>query len=111
MIRKFLLGACIGGLLMGQVYEAPREQKAQQIKWTQDLSSSNQKKREMAQGQLLQLARSTGISNRAAAEGIYLQILANDPNCKQAHIRLAEMYLGGFKGKPNALIMNWDCST
>ncbi len=102
MFRKFLFCACIGGLLMGQVYEAPKEQLAKQDKWSTDLGSSNQEKRSMAEGQLYQLARSKAISNRAEAEAIYKQILASNPNCDKAHVRLAEIYLGRWNGKTNS---------
>ena len=102
MIRQLLFCACIGGLFMGNIYEAPKEQLAKQNKWSQDLSSSNKEKREMAQGQLYQLARSKAISNRAEAEAIYKQILASDPNCEPAHVRLAEIYLQRWNGKTNS---------
>ena len=87
---------------MGNIYEAPKEQQAKQDKWSTDLSSSNKEKREMAQGQLYQLARSKAISNRAEAEAIYFQILASDPNCEPAHVKLAEIYLGRWNGKTNS---------
>ena len=102
MIRQLLFCACIGGLLMGQVYEAPKEQQAKQDKWSQDLGSDSKEKREMAEGQLYQLARTKAISNRAEAEAIYKQILASDPNCEPAHIRLAEIYLNRWNGKTNS---------
>ena len=102
MIRQLLFCACIGGLLMGQVYEAPLEQQAKQNKWSQDLGSSNKEKRSQAEGQLYQLARSKAISNRAEAEAIYKQILASNPNCEPAHVRLAEIYLGRWNGKNNS---------
>ena len=71
MIRQLLFCACIGGLFMGNIYEAPQEQQAKQDKWSTDLGSDNKEKREMAQGQLFQLARTKAISNRAEAEAIY----------------------------------------
>ena len=87
---------------MGNIYEAPKEQQAKQNKWSQDLGSDNKEKREMAQGQLYQLARTKAISNRAEAEAIYKQILASNPNCSPAHVRLAEIYLGRWNGKNNS---------
>ena len=102
MIRQLLFCACIGGLFMGNIYEAPKEQQAKQDKWSTDLGSSNKEKREMAEGQLYQLARSKAISNRAEAEAIYKQILASNPNCEPAHVRLAEIYLGRWNGKTNS---------
>ena len=86
---------------MGNIYEAPKEQQAKQNKWSTDLGSSNKEKREMASGQLYQLARTKAISNRAEAEAIYKQILASNPNCSPAHIRLAEIYLSRWNGKNN----------
>ena len=87
---------------MGNIYEAPKEQQAKQDKWSTDLGSSNKEKREMASGQLYQLARTKAISNRAEAEAIYKQILASNPNCESAHVRLAEIYLGRWNGKTNS---------
>ena len=87
---------------MGNIYEAPKEQEAKQNKWSQDLGSSNKEKRSQAEGQLYQIARSTAISNRAEAEAIYKQILASNPNCEPAHVRLAEIYLNRWNGKTNS---------
>ena len=87
---------------MGNIYEAPKEQQAKQDKWSTDLGSSNKEKRSQAEGQLYQLARTKAISNRAEAEAIYKQILASDPNCEPAHVRLAEIYLGRWNGKTNS---------
>ena len=102
MIRQLLFCACIGGLFMGNIYEAPQEQLAKQNKWSQDLGSDNKEKRSQAEGQLYQIARSTAISNRAEAEAIYKQILASNPNCEPAQVRLAEIYLGRWNGKTNS---------
>ena len=87
---------------MGNIYEAPKEQQAKQNKWSLDLGSSNKEKRSQAEGQLYQLARSTAISDHAEAEAIYKQILASDPNCEPAHVRLAEIYLQRWNGKNNS---------
>ena len=87
---------------MGNIYEAPKEQQAKQDKWSADLGSSNKEKRSQAEGQLFQLARTKAISNRAEAEAIYKQILASNPNCEPAHVRLAEIYLQRWNGKNNS---------
>lgn len=102
MIRQLLFCACISGLFMGNIYEAPHEQQAKQNNWSHDLDNSNKEKREMAQGQLYQLARTKAISNRAEAEAIYKQILASNPNYEPAHIRLAEIYLSRWNGLNNS---------
>ncbi|NMG09757.1 hypothetical protein [Brasilonema sp. UFV-L1] len=102
MIRKLLFGACIGGLIMGQVYEAPHEQQTKEQRLWQNTQSSNDKTRARAEGELLRLARNFDVSNRARAEAIYQQILASNPNNEQAHVRLAEIYLERWNGKNNS---------
>ncbi|MBD2774304.1 hypothetical protein [Iningainema tapete] len=103
MIRKLLFGACIGGLIIGQVYEAPLEQQAKEAKLWQNTQSSNDTTRARAEGELLKLAKNKGISNSSEAEAIYKQILAINPNSAPAHTRLAEIQLKRWSTTKNPI--------
>ena len=93
MLRKLFLGACIGGLLMGQFFEAPQEQQARTDKLIVNLQSPDQKTRNMAEYKLLKVAKSKSRSKPQEAEALIKQILASNPNSADAHMRLAEIKL------------------
>lgn len=93
MLRKLFLGACIGGLLMGQFFEAPQEQQAQTDKLILNLQSPDQKTRNIAEYKLLKVAKSKSRSKPQEAEGLIKQILTRNPNSADAHMRLAEIKL------------------
>ena len=93
MLRKLFLGACIGGLLMGQVFESPQEQQARTEKLILNLQSPDQKTRNIAEYKLLKVAKSKSRSKPQEAEVLIKQILARNPNSADAHMRLAEIKL------------------
>ncbi len=93
MLRKLFFGACIGGLVIGQFYSAPKEQQALEEKLLQNLQSQNQQTRKLAEGELLKLAKHKSNSKSKQAEALIKQILASNPNSAKAHMRLAEIQL------------------
>ena len=93
MLRKLFLGACIGGLLMGQVFESPQEQQSRTEKLILNLQSPDQKTRKIAEYKLLKVAKSKSRSKPQEAEVLIKQILVSNPNSADAHMRLAEIKL------------------
>lgn len=101
MLRKLFFGACIGGLLMGQFYEAPKVQQERSEKLILDLQSSDQKTRQVAEFQLLKIAKYKTVSQPQEAEILITKILASNPNSEAAHMRLAEIQLKRWSVKKN----------
>ena len=93
MLRKLFLGACIGGLFMGQVFESPKEQQARTDELIVNLQSPDHKTRNIAEYKLLKVAKSKSRSKPQEAEVLIKQILARNPNSADAHVRLAEIKL------------------
>ncbi|MEM8778382.1 MAG: hypothetical protein AAGF26_05815 [Cyanobacteria bacterium P01_G01_bin.49] len=93
MLRKLFLGACIGGLLMEQVFESPQEQQARTDELIVNLQSPDQKTRNIAEYKLLKVAKGKSRSKPQEAEVLIKQILGRNPNSADAHMRLAEMKL------------------
>ena len=93
MLRKLFLGACIGGLLMGQVFESPQERQARTDKLILNLQSPDQKTRNIAEYKLLKVAKGKSRSKPQEAEALIKQIIASNPNSADAHMRLAEIKL------------------
>ena len=87
------MGACIGGLLMGQVFESPQERQAQTDELIVNLQSPDQKTRNIAEYKLLKVVKSKSRSKPQEAEVLIKQILARNPNSADAHMRLAEIKL------------------
>lgn len=93
MLRKLFLGACIGGLLMGQFFEAPQEEQARTDELIVNLKSPDHKIRKIAEYKLLKVAKSKSRSKPQEAEALIRQIIARNPNSADAHMRLAEIKL------------------
>ncbi|MEO0838412.1 MAG: hypothetical protein AAFY21_00545 [Cyanobacteria bacterium J06641_2] len=103
MLRKLFLGACIGGLFMGQVFEAPQEQQAQTDELIVNLQSPDQKTRNIAEYKLLKVAKSKSRSKPQEAEALIKQILTRNPNSADAHMRLAEIKLKRWSVNKNTI--------
>lgn len=103
-IRKFLLGACIGGLVTGWVTEAPQKRKASEEQLIQTFKTTrNPRERKLVEYRLLEVAHLKRYNqlDDPEAEAIYKLVLERDPNSAEAHTLMAEYKLRLWNQKRN----------